>query len=238
MPYILARSSQIQNGSVQITDLFPNESQRNMVNDPVAQGPFYVKTPNLGLSGLYRTIIQTNGDGSLSFLREARGLVAYLIANVEADGVGAGDALTLAEAEATVATLLARVRAGQAIEVGDVNNALTAANGNATSLVGGNSTGTLVEVLSILAGNDYVVPAGRAIQTALGAFAPVIAPGTLVETVRSLVPNDTSWKISFSEGVLSGLVSTADRKFGAGAVVPNTAPLLTVYNDDGTLYVG
>ena len=43
MPYIIARRPEIQNGSVQITDLFPNESQRNLVNDPRGQGPFLCK---------------------------------------------------------------------------------------------------------------------------------------------------------------------------------------------------
>ena len=78
---------------------------------------------------------------------------------------------------------------------------------------------------------------GVAVQTAGGVFAPVIAPGTLGTTMRTLVPNDSSWKISFSEGVLGGLVGAqnANRAF---AGVKSATPLLTVYNDDGTIYAG
>ena len=237
MPFILARRAEIQNGSVQITDLFPNASQANLVNDPRPQGPFYVRTPNIGATGKTRPFIKTNPNGSLEFLQECNGLVAYLIANVEADGAGAGDALTIPEAEEAADLILARVRAGQTIEEADVDAALTAANGNATSAFAGNSTGAIEEILAILAGEDYIVAGGVPVQTAAGLFAAAIAPGTLGTTMRTLVPNDSSWKISFSEGCLAGLVANqpVDVQFAGQNA---TTPLLTVYNDDGTIYVG
>lgn len=236
MPYIIARRPEIQNGSVQITDLFPSDSQRNLVNDPKGQGPFYVRVSDIGDTGNKRPIIKVNADNSTEFLREARGLVAYLVANIEAVPGGAADALTLAEAEDIASGLLARVRAGQSLTAANVNavcNGVSAGSG----IGQGNSTATLADILAILAGEEYTVSGGIPIQAANGTFAAVIGPGALGSTVRSLVPNDASWKISFSEGVLAGLTSVRDGVNGdLFAGVRSTSPLLTVYNDDGTIY--
>lgn len=244
MPFILARRSEIQNGSVQITDLFPNATQANLVNDPRPQGPFYVRVPNIGATGRARPIIKTNSDGSLEFLTQCNGLVAYLIANVEANGGIAGPALTVPLAEVAAENILARVRDGQTLEINDINAILSDADvANAptdldgASVAGSSSTGDLSEVLAILAGENYIINAGVAIQTAGGLKAAVIAPGTLGSTMRTLVPNDSSWKISFSEGVLSGLVGAQNTNL-AFAGVKSATPLLTVYNDDGSIYVG
>jgi len=244
MPFILARRSQIQNGSIQITDLFPNATQANLVNDPRPQGPFYVRVANIGSTGRTRPFIKTNADGSLEFLTQCNGLVAYLIANVEVDpggNGGDGPALTVPEAEEVAGLILARVQAGGTVTLLNVNADLTAVAGGATDLdgqlAGSNSTGSLVEVLAILAGEDYIVNAGVAIQTAGGVKAAVIAPGTLGTTMRTLVPQDSSWKISFSEGVLAGLVGAQNPNL-AFAGVKSATPLLTVYNDDGTIYAG
>ena len=243
MPFILARRSEIQNGSIQITDLFPNVSQRNLTNDPIGQGPFYVRVANIGAIGKTRPFIKTNADGSLEFLQSCNGLVAYLLANVHADFGGAGDALTVPQAETAASLILGRVQAGQTLQVGDINTILSGADvvDAATDLdgaaVGSNSTGSVTEVLAILAGEDYTVAGGVPIQAANGAFAPVIAPGNLGTTMRTLVPNDSSWKISFSEGSLAGLVANQPVNL-AFAGVKSTTPLLTVYNDDGTIYAG
>ena len=247
MPFILARRSQIQNGSIQITDLFPNVSQRNLVNDPIGQGPFYVRVPNIGATGRTRPFIKTNANGSTEFLQSCNGLVAYLIAHVEADPGGNGNdgpALTVPQAEAAANLILARVRAGQTLVIGEINTILSGATvaDGATDLDGetvgnSNSTGSLSEVLAILAGEDYIINGGVAIQTDAGVFAPVIAPGTLGTTMRTLVANDSSWKISFSEGSLGGLAGAQDPKkaFAGGN---SATPLLTIYNDDGTIYAG
>lgn len=236
MPFILARRSEIQNGSIQITDLFPNATQANLVNDPRPQGPFYVRVANIGSTGRTRPIIKVNADTSLEFLTQCNGLVAYLIANVEADPNGQDDALTVVEAETIADGILSRVQDGLTLSLNDINgvcNGVSAGSG----LDQGNSTGSVADVLSILAGEDYIVNAGVPIQDAVGHFAPVIAPGTLGTTMRNLVPQDSSWKISFSEGVLGGLVGAQNANL-AFAGVKSATPLLTVYNDDGSIYVG
>jgi hypothetical protein len=236
MPFILARRAEIQNGSVQITDLFPNASQSNPGIDPKPQGPFYVRTANIGATGRTRPFIKTNADNSTEFLQSCNGLVAYLIANVEADVGGADDALTVPEAEEIATGILARVRAGQILTLAEINAVCNGVS-NASGLDQGNSTGSVSDVLSILAGEDYNVNAGVPIQDAAGNFAIVVGAGYLGMSMRKLVPNDSSWKISFSEGTLGGLVSYQPVNL-AFAGVKATTPLLTVYNDDGTIYAG
>ena len=250
MPYIIARRPEIQNGSVQITDLFPNESQRNLVNDPRGQGPFYVRTANVGSTGVGRPVLKVNADTSIEFLRRSNGLIAYLIAHIEADpaadvnGAGTGPALSLVQAEQAATNIVARVRAGSTLQTADINTILSGADVvnaptdlDGVSVANSNSTVSLVEVLAILAGEDYIVNAGVPIQDADGVKELVLSPGTLGSTMRTLVPRDSSWKISFSEGSLSGLTSVRDGVYGdLFAGVRSTSPLLTVYNDDGTLY--
>jgi len=250
MPYIIARRPEIQNGSVQITDLFPNDSQRNLVNDPKGQGPFYVRVANMGIEGSQRPIIKTNADNSLEFLRPCNGLVAYLLANIEANpaadvnGAGTGPALTLAQAEIAAQNILARVRAGSTLTVANINAILSAADvvNAATDFDGltvnnSNSAGSLTDVLAILSGESYTVNAGVKIQEVGGEKAIVVGAGTLGATIRSLVPNDASWKVSFSEGVLAGLTSVRDGVKGdLFAGVRSTSPLITVYNNDGSIY--
>jgi hypothetical protein len=250
MPFILARRAEIQNGSVQITDLFPNASQSNPGIDPKPQGPFYVRTANIGATGRTRPFIKTNADTSTEFLQSCNGLVAYLIANIEANpaanvnGAGTGPALTVPQAEQAATNILARVRAGLKMEVADINTILSAADVvnadtdfDGASVVNSNSTGSVTDVLALLAGEDYTINGGVAIQDADGVKAIVVAPGYLGMTMRKLVPNDSSWKISFNEGTLGGLVSYQPVNL-AFAGVKSTTPLLTVYNDDGTIYAG
>ena len=124
MPFIIARRSEIQNGSIQITDLFPNASQRNLVNDPVGQGPFYVRVPNIGATGRKRPFIKTNADNSTEFLQDCDGLVAYLIANVEAAPNGAADALTIPEAEEIADGILTIARSGGSLTLAEINKVI------------------------------------------------------------------------------------------------------------------
>mgnify|MGYP001258321718 CR=1 FL=1 len=250
MPFILARRSEIQNGSIQITDLFPNASQRNLVNDPAGQGPFYVRVPNIGATGKTRPFIKTNANNSLEFLQSCNGLVAYLLANVEANpaanvnGAGTGPALTVPQAEAAASLILGRVQGGLTLQVADINTILSGADVvnaptdlDGASVANSNSTGSVADILAILAGEDYIVSGGVSLQDANGVKAIGVGFGTLGSTMRTLVPNDSSWKISFSEGVLSGLTGAQDAT-KAFAGVKSATPLLTVYNDDGTIYAG
>ena len=239
--YLVARRQEIQNGSIQITDLFPNQSQFNPTIDPSPQGPFYIRTPDMGISGLGRAILKTLPDNSISFATRSFGLVSYLIRNVEH---GNGGALSIAEATASANAVLARVRAGDTLTAVNINALLAVATGNNAGTTlddgqgGSDSTATVEGILRILAGEKYVVAESVSVQDDNGDFVPVVDHESGFQNdMRRLVPNDSSWQISLAEGQLRGLTTVQDAvngDFFAG--VQSTAPLLTVYQTDGNIY--
>ena len=168
-------------------------------------------------------MLKVNADTSIGLLRRSNGLIAYLIANVEANpaanvnGAGTG-ALTLAQAEQAASNIIDRVRDGSTLQIADINAILSGADvvnaptdlDGAGGVANSNSTGSLVEVLAILAGEDYIVNAGTPVQDADGVKELVLAHSSLGSTMRTLVERDSSWKISFSEGSLAGLTSVRD----------------------------
>ena len=229
--YLIARRAEVQNGSVMVTDLFPNESQRNTAIDPVGAGPIYVRQVDLGVKGKYRAILSTTAN-VISFARESRGLVAFLIKNV---AHGAGDALTVAEATFGANLILAEVRDGNALPAIAINGILTNINvgGAGTDITANSSVSELVRVLS---GETYIVKAGSTVEAA-GAFVPdVNASAGFQNDVRHPVDGDSSWVLSAQGGVLSGLKSYQNVKVGFAGVL-TTDPIVTVYNADGSLFV-
>jgi len=202
--YLVARSASVQNGSVQITDLFPNQSQINTALDPQGAGPIYVRQVDLGVQGPYRAVLTEAADGSISISRTAKGLVPYLLKNVQ---VGAdGPAFTLAEATTAATALVARVRAGGALSLVNINTDLASGAAGAT-LTANNSTGSIASLLRVLAGETYLVAAGSTIQDDEGDFTPDLnADDLFQQDVRHTVENDDSWQISFDEGSIGGLV--------------------------------
>ena len=230
--YLIARRAEVQNGSVMVTDLFPNESQRNTAIDPVGAGPIYVRQVDLGVKGKYRAILSTTAN-VISFARESRGLVAFLIKNV---AHGAGDALTVAEATFGANLILAEVRDGNALPAIAINGILTNINvgGAGTDITANSSVSELVRVLS---GETYIVKAGSTVEAVNGAFVPdVNASAGFQNDVRHPVDGDSSWVLSAQGGVLSGLKSYQNVKVGFAGVL-TTDPIVTVYNADGTLFV-
>lgn len=221
MPFIVAKSSSIQNGSVMVTDLFPNQSQANPAIDPQPQGPFYVRAPEYG-HGAGKTPL-LNSTSGISFASAGEGLVSYLLRRVADHNNGAGSlAITLANAIAIAEAIQARLEGGLSITDANLNALVLAEVGNASDFdgSGSDSSGDAAEVLAILAGETYLVSAGTQIETALGAYVPVLADAGFQGNRRSLVDRDSSWRISRQEGVLGGL---------------EAAGLVSLYNSDGTL---
>ena len=229
--YLIARRAEVQNGSVMVTDLFLNESQRNSAIDPVGAGPIYVRQCDVGLRGKYRSILTTVG-GDIQFLREARGLVAFLLRNV-ARGAN-GNALSLAQATKGANDLMELVRDGGALTAAEVNKILVDNDiGGAGTDITANSS--VEALLRVIAGETYIVKAGSIIDD--GAFVPdVNAIAGFQNDVRHPVDGDSSWVVSAQEGVLSGLKSNRDAKVGFAGVL-TTDPIVTVHNADGSLFV-
>lgn len=194
MPYICLANNQIADGIVQITDILPLESQRRPTTDPPAQGRYVNRVQN------DEAIVQA--DGTLSV--DANGLSAYLMDNVEPRGL-AGPALpwTGADAITISAALIARVDAGTGLTLANINTILatTIPNTELNAAGGSNSTGTVREILAIMAGQGY------RLNRYLGTVANVInAGGVWVPGRRGsfthdvLIAHQSEWSLVGSIG--------------------------------------
>lgn len=146
-----------------------------------------------------------------------------------AGGVDA-DALTAAEAATNADDVLGLLNYGAAGAAG----ALTLAAINGALTTGAITAGQLPDVLDILAGRGYTVPAGVQIQaaSAFGVSPAVDAtggPGFVAGSLRTLYDTD-SLTLSFHDGAVSRYLSSGFTYAGA------TGAAVAVYNDDGSLY--
>ena len=225
MPHILKSRADIPDGVLQITDLKPNQSQKNNVLEPAPGQTGYVSGPS------NQDVATLNPSGSIEqTANEFVGLSAYLIERVE-DQVGGTPALTSTIANDTATLVLARVAAGGTVTAANVAaDIVTSGADGATTLSAGNSYGTIADILQILSGRLYTLPQGTEVQATGGTFVVSNAGsfGTLDGFVETL---DTgSLKVSFGDGQLSVFsASTFDYLGTAGAAAYIT-------NDDGTLF--
>jgi len=165
MPYIIMRRTDIPNGVLQVDDLKPNDSQRNYTLDPPGQSGYVRDIP-------HSDTVVTTGAGPILTVRDACGLGAYLIDNVEDSS---GTALVAAVANASATAIVALAQSGSAVTLAAVNAAMVTAGATAgTGLTAGTSTATLAEVLSILSGAKYQLPGASEVETV----------GNLFNTVR------------------------------------------------------
>lgn len=218
MPFICLRRSDIPNRTLQIVDLWPNVSQRNQSIDPVGQGPLYLRQPQNESAS-----VAVTAQG-VETTRAFRGLRAYIHDRVATAG---GGLIAPADAADIADGLLTRLADGLSLELADVNAEIDAVSGGAT-LSGGASTGELGELLRVIAGDEYVVPAGALLEDDNDDLTP--QQGAFTEGFRRPVLDTDSLKISFFQGRLRGYRQSDFSYLGTeGAAV-------TVYNDDGSLY--
>lgn len=229
--YLVARREEVQNGSVMVTDLSPNESQRNTSIDPPASGPIYVRQLDLGVRGSFRAQLATDA-GVVSFARDSKGLVAYLLNNIQVGN--AGPALTLSEAKEIASLIVSEVRTGGVLDLATVDGIVGGVAAGAT-LTANLSTGSVENLLRVLAGETYLVTVGSVVEQA-GAFIPdVNTDARFQNDVRHPVNGDSSWAISAEEGTLAGFASAQDADKGFAGVL-TADPIVTIYLSDGTLF--
>jgi len=216
MPFICMIRTDIDDGVLQILDLAPNESQRNLIYEPPGQTKYVNRLQN-------DTVVLNGNDTAATY----KGLAAYLIDNVIDSG---GATITAAVANAAAAYLVTTyLDAGADVTVTEINTSLTG-NGTSnatagTSLIAGGSTGTLLEVLKVLAGGEYVLPAGSTVGgLAAGADLGDFTTGQFRSTYDSGALN-----ISIGEGHLS---SFTDATFSYGGTA---GAAVVVLDDDGTV---
>lgn len=213
MPYICKIRTDIPDGILQVLDLSPNESQRNLIYEPPGQTKYVNRAENDTLAALSANTTTAAYSG----------LAAYLIDNVIDSG---GATITVTAANESAAALIAILDAGSALTLAAINAAIQGTSaGVATTLTTGGSTGTVAEVLQIMAGGHYVLPSGSLVGgLAAGAGLGSFAAGTFRHTYDSGALN-----ISIGEGHLSEFTASTYSWGGT------TGAALVVYNDDGTV---
>lgn len=230
MPFICLRRADIPNSTLQVTDFWPNKSQANAVIDPYPQGPRYVSQP---ATPVLVTLSSTGGTQRFFGTAES-GLSAYLLANVQV-GLN-GPALTPAQGLTAANDLVAAMRTGAVLNLAAIDAILTAAAGGAT-LTGNLSTGSVTDVLRILSGATYTVPAGTVIQTIAPAtdFVPQGSPAAFnaanfdFNTYVDVNVADSSFYISLAQGKLNGFTSSSFSYKGT------TGAALVVYDNAGAV---
>jgi len=226
--FITLKRTDISNGTLQIRDLFPNPSQFNPVIDPLPQGPFYLSNPS---NNTVATLTATVDKRTIT--RTVSGLSAYLVATVA--GATVDDeitCITAVNANNIATAIITRMQGDLALALANINaliNAVVAGSG----LVGTKtSTGRVADILSILTGAVFTLPAGHQVQNSNGVFTPIAT-----DDIDSFFSGDKNQRlltsdlaVSSAEGALSVMLSDAFTYKGV------QSQAVVIYNNDGTVY--
>ncbi len=226
--FITMKRTDIPNGTMIIRDLWPNPSQYNPVIDPLPQGPFY-------LSNVSNGSVTVVVNGEVRTLKKAStGLTAYLLAtmNGASNGDVAFNSLTQAEATAIATAIITRMQNGLALQDTDIETLAQAVQADVDLA---ESTISVANILAILSGAVFTLPAGHQIQQA-GAGTGVFTPLAVNQQARYFVGDvhqrllTSDLAVSSAEGALSVMLSDAFTYKGI------EAQAVVIYKDDGTLY--
>jgi hypothetical protein len=218
MPYICKIRTDIPDGVLQVLDLQPNESQRNLIYEPAGQTKYIRRVQN-------DTVALTTSGGDTLTAAAYSGLAAYLLDNIE--DAPNGDGLTAAQANTIALAIIAAMDGGAASTAAAVD-ALIAATVAGSGLTTGASTGDITEVLRILAGGEYTLAARAIIETPTGTFDPTVVGSFTTGQYRHTYQSG-ALEISIGEGHLSQFI---DADFGYGGT---DGAALIVYDDTGAI---
>lgn len=224
MPYICMIRTDIDDGILQVLDLYPNTSLRNLIYDPVGQTKYVNRCQN-------DVVATTASGGNDVTVNAASGVAAYLLDHVEAGGLAAGTgALTDANANTIADAIVAAMDAGTAMTLAAVNALLSAtvADTELTDAGGSASTGVLADLLKVLAGGEYILPAGSITETPTGTF-NTTPSGSFTTGQYRATYDGFALSASVAEGALSQFISSSYEYGGT------TGAALVVYDDDGTV---
>lgn len=191
-------------------------------------------------------VLATGANGTVVTTSALEGLVAYLLDNVSNGGKSVGDKvtvglnpspLTYAEAQAIATAILADVAAGNPLTLAGINTAINSPASVWNSDLDGTvayslSTGTVPEILRLVAGDGYSLPSGSQIGnivTNLGLFDVTVSGSTPTTPAFRRVYLTGDLQVSLGQGVLSELIKSTYTYRGV------TGRAVTVYNDDGSL---
>jgi hypothetical protein len=224
--YICRLRTDVPAGTLQLLDLMPNTSQRNLIYQPVGQSGYLLgRVQN-------DTVATTTSGGDDVTVAEYKGVAAYLLDHVEQGGRAAGTtAQSDANANAAAAAIIAIMDASGALTLTAVNAAIAGvvADTELTDAGGSASTGDLNELLKIMSGGEYTLPAGSVTETPTGTFDPTVAGSfTNDDEYRQLYVTG-ALQVSCGAGRLSGYAASTWTYGGtAGAA-------LVVYDNDGNV---
>ena len=217
-PVICLRDDSISNNTLQIVDLFPNRSQTNPSIDPASQGPRYLRQPESATPVI---------DG-LTIAKEVSGLVAYILVNQE----NALAPLSVTDATAISDLYISRMRDGLDLSTATMNGLIGVLPGLAGVVIESpNSTTLTSEILAILSGAKYTVPAGHTFEAGNGNL--IVPTVSFFDTTvfNAIDPSDSSFYLSLNRGALSVAKSVRkDPRTGA-----TLDPLVVVYNGLGAV---
>ena len=225
MPYVLPRRTDLQDGAIQIKDLYFNKSQYKATIEPYPQGPLYVRASDLNITGHTAPMIVSNGDAR-SFLRDTHGLLAYVLVYVDNDGI----ALTKAQASEVVYAIQQELVDGNALD--NIETIVENINGDY------NFNGEVLDVLRILSGDQFDFSAGVTFQDGDGNYVMPMGVGSFsTPNDRKLINGDTTWETSLASGELYKYSNTITKYAGKTQKdsAQNIIPLISVYKNDGTL---
>lgn len=215
MPYIIMKRNDIPDGTLQVLDLEPNVSQRNLTLDPPGQTKY--------VNAVENDTVVTTGTGPIVMHRAAKGLAAWIITNTN-DGTGAAGTGTFTVAVATP------INPGDTVTVGAqlftaVAGARTSGS-NDFSLASGTDAGVALDLAAAIndPANGAAQPGGLSnLVTAVPAAAVVTITANLDGTAGNLVlasSNGAGFSpVGMAGGVDAGPVAAADANTGAAAVL-------------------
>lgn len=208
--YIIPRRNDLDGMNIQVTDLWPSESQKNYIYDGYGQAGYLkwsldppgatVVDGDSWASGSTNTlllvgdvlVVDSTVDAANDCQRTAVaqfGLAAYLRERVEAAGLAAGTAPpTPDNAQLMADAIMAGTEAGVPPTLANLNAALSSvvAATELTNAGGSESFGSVEDVLRILRGEVYRVPAFTIITNAAGLFL-ALAPRQVLEAAQTSV---------------------------------------------------
>lgn len=219
--YVCRIRTDLGEGAVQITDLAPNTSRRSFPYEKYGQSGYL---PPRVANDTIAALVSNQTVATYT------GLAAYLL-DVVADGV-TGRSITVTQANTAAAAIIADMDAGNAITATTITEDLVAAGAGAGSTVvgaggAGASAGSLVEVLKILSGATYTLPAGTTRNS--GAARPAGTAGSFDDSTYRQLYVTGALQISCGQGDLANLASSSFTYKGV------TGAAVVVYDYTGTV---
>ena len=247
MPYICMSRDDVADGTIQVLDLFPNSSQRNLIYDGEGQTRYINRANSSKVTNILdNTGAETDAVCGATIGDDAVGLGAYLADTLDD---GTGGVLTTAEISAAVVAVLNLVDTAKAVD--------SAAVATATGLtVSGNFS--VENLLKVLAGAHYKIDKGTSLSvgSSQGAFVFQSKDTNLsyADTVTKSYDGE-EFQLSINSGHLAtftssialyGSQSASDSATGypvrqhpsvknRNAKTAASARIVVIYNDDGSV---